>query len=121
MTMHPQFQTEQIGTSDPDPEPSRHYEVHCGKCKWWGYESQLRKIYSPIPLGVGAVEPELCCPLCCEAGWLEYKEDDTPIPCSILYKAVLLATEKLESFIEAQVAVGRALERECQRKSQLKK
>lgn len=111
------FRAEQLGTSDPDPEPRKHYEVHCGKCGWWGYESQLRKIYSPNPLEQGGVTPELCCPMCYEAGWLEFK-DDGP---ANLAKSVTNAVDKRWELVVAAMLVGRATEKECLRKSLLKK
>lgn len=52
---------DQHGTSDPDPEPRQHYEVHCGRCKWWGHKVNLN--------------PEFGCPMCLSDQYLEYKED----------------------------------------------
>lgn len=118
MTMHPFFQrTEQLGTSDPDPEPRKHYEVHCGKCGWWGYESQLRKIYKPIPTEQGGITPELCCAMCGEAGWLEYKDNSS----ISLEDSVVNAVDKRWELVVAAMLVGRATEKECRRLSQLKK
>lgn len=101
----PRFLKDQqhLGISDPDPEPRQHYEVHCGKCHWWGYESQLRKIYKRLPLTKG-VEPELCCPTCCEAGWLEHKKDYLPKPVSGV-------AEKRAALLVAVIQVGRVTER----------
>ena len=45
------------------------YEVHCGKCGWWGYMSQLKAAYGIIPPDNVAAEPG--CPQCL-SGWLEY-------------------------------------------------
>lgn len=52
----------QLGTSDPDPEPRQHYEVHCGKCGWWGYREDLHSKFG--------------CPMCLSNHWLEYREED---------------------------------------------
>ena len=49
------------------------YEVHCGRCKWWGYMSQLVTTYEP---SVDDVSAEPGCPMCM-AGipWLEFREN----------------------------------------------
>ena len=65
----------QLGTSDPDPEPRQHYEVHCGRCHWWGMINQMKAIYKPNPKKIGDIVPELGCPMCLSDQWLEYKED----------------------------------------------
>lgn len=105
----PLFRTEQIGTSDPDPEPHKHYEVHCGKCGWWGYESQLRKIYKPIPTEQGGVAPELCCAICGEAGWLEFGEDNSLTKLDgLVARAVVMRLTYHLSLME----LGTALEKE---------
>jgi len=51
----------QQGTSDSDPEPRQHYEVHCNQCGWWGYKKNLHS--------------ELGCPMCSSDQQLEYKDN----------------------------------------------
>ena len=55
-------------------EADRQYEVHCGRCNWWGMIDQMKPIYKPNPLQLGDVIPELGCPICSSDQWLEYKE-----------------------------------------------
>ncbi len=64
---------EQIGTSDPSPEPSQPYDVHCGHCHWWGYERQLKTIYKVSNDGYDFAT--LGCPMCESDYWLEYRKD----------------------------------------------
>lgn len=65
----------QLGTTDPDPEPRQYYEVHCGRCRWWGKIDQMRTIYKPNPSEPEDVIPTPGCPMCLSDQWLEYKED----------------------------------------------
>ncbi|KKL14896.1 hypothetical protein LCGC14_2511050 [marine sediment metagenome] len=61
-----------LGTSDPEPEPHHHYEVHCGKCKWWGWNKQLRRTNTSDPTdGIARA----ACPICLSDQYLEYRED----------------------------------------------
>lgn len=53
----------------------RQYEVHCGRCKWWGQIRQLKSVYVPNPLEPGDVMSESGCPVCESCDWLEYRED----------------------------------------------
>ncbi|GAH32701.1 unnamed protein product [marine sediment metagenome] len=64
-----------IHSTDPDPEPHQHYEVHCGNCKWWGLIDQMRAIYKHNISLPGDVIPELACPMCLSDQYLEYKEE----------------------------------------------
>lgn len=57
------------GTSDSEPEPRQHYEVHCGYCHWWGMISQL------ILVCMEYKKPNPSCPICLLSQWLEYKEE----------------------------------------------
>ena len=65
----------QQGTSDPDPEPRKHYEVHCGQCRWWGMLEQLKTIYKSNPAEPEDILCEPACPMCLSDQWLEYKEE----------------------------------------------
>ena len=75
---------EQLGTTDPDPEPRQHYEVHCGNCHWWGMLDQMKTIYKPSPLyilksgelDIGDVIPTPACPICLSDQWLEYRDEE---------------------------------------------
>jgi len=69
-----------MGTSDPDPEPRQQYEVHCGRCGWWGLKSQLATVYVAYPNCPGDVVPELGCPMCLADQFLEYEDNKTTIP-----------------------------------------
>ena len=73
---NPAFYTQPhpMGTSDPDPEPRHCYEVHCGKCNWWGMLEQLKTIYKSNPAEPEDVIPEPACPMCLSDYWLEYKD-----------------------------------------------
>ena len=53
----------------------QNYEVHCGKCGWWGMISQLKLVY--VLVGRDDVTSEPGCPVC-ESGslWLEYNDRD---------------------------------------------
>lgn len=69
------YQHNPLSTSDPTPEPHTHYEVHCGRCHWWGTLDQLKSIYKLNPTDPTDVIPEAGCPMCLSDQWLEYKED----------------------------------------------
>ena len=55
---------------------NQYYEVHCGRCRWWGAISQMKKIYKPNPSNPSSIVPELGCPWCLSDQWLEYYEYD---------------------------------------------
>ncbi len=80
------------GTTDPDSESHQHYEVHCGKCQWWGYKKSIL---------------EFGCPMCSSTEWLEY-ENNSP---TSLHEAVLELSEKKELFFQALMQLGRNMER----------
>ncbi|GAG79254.1 unnamed protein product [marine sediment metagenome] len=48
------------------------YEVHCGRCHWWGMIEQLVPVCVVVHRDVAK---ELGCPICLSDQWLEYKED----------------------------------------------
>jgi len=74
--MHPQFyKDDSLSTSDPDPEPRQHYEVHCGSCGWWGKICHMICVYVSNPSEPGDVIPEPACPICLSYQYLEYKDD----------------------------------------------
>ena len=58
-----------ISTSDPEPEPRHYYEVHCGRCSWWGYKKQLKPVY------IIHERSSPGCPMCLSSEWIEYEED----------------------------------------------
>lgn len=66
---------DRLGTTDPDSEHYQYYEVHCGKCNWWGMISQMRAIFKPNPSKLGDVIKELGCPMCLTDEHLEYKDE----------------------------------------------
>ncbi len=61
------------GTSDPEPEPRQHYEIHCGKCNWWGMNEQLKTVYVAVHRDVAK---ELGCPMCESDQWLEEVDNE---------------------------------------------
>jgi len=58
-------------------EMNTKYEVHCGNCHWWGYESQLRAISRPNYQAPGDIILVAGCPICYADQWLEYNEYNT--------------------------------------------
>lgn len=77
------------------------YEVHCNRCNWWGYKSQLKLLYKPDTVRIAP----LGCPACLSDKWLEYKEEDTERPSfsiawlSILAKRRDVLKEDLEKIL----------------------
>jgi len=58
------------------PEPRQHYEVHCGRCHWWGRIDQMKTIYYPNPVLGEDVIPVPACPMCLSDLYLEYEEKE---------------------------------------------
>ena len=64
----------QQGTTDPEPDPCEHFEVHCSQCNWWGMLTNLKPMYvASFIRDEASVEP--ACPMCLSDQYLEYKED----------------------------------------------
>ena len=62
--------TNPMRTSDHEPDPIPNYEVHCDRCKWWGYMSQLKLVY----IATRDDNREPGCPSClATSAWLEFK------------------------------------------------
>jgi len=72
------------------------YEVHCGRCNWWGRVDQMRLIYNTNPSKPGDVIPELGCPKCSSDQWLENDE-------SGIVDAMYNLIEKREALLETLV------------------
>lgn len=64
-----------ISTTDPEPDPCQHFEVHCSRCNWWGMLTNLKPVYKSNPAEPGDVLTEPGCPMCLSDYWLEYEED----------------------------------------------
>lgn len=104
--MQPRFQNNKqpVGGTDPDPEPHQHYEVHCGRCHWWGYESQLKAVYKLDPLQLDGVIATPGCPICFSDHYLEYEEDD---------EEKLLASQKYPTSSMARLVLSARYRDKC--------
>jgi len=79
------------------------YEVHCGRCKWWGMEDQLKVRYRPDTIRLGDVIPEPACPTCLSDQYLEYEDD----------KEKLLACQKYPTTYKARLVLSARYRDKC--------
>lgn len=90
-----------LSTSDPDPEPRPHYEVHCGRCKWWGYKKQLR---------TGIAYAGDSCPVCHSEAYLEYMNSKSAEQVYLAYATAIKAEKSPDYCLGFDTGVALAVD-----------